>query len=498
MTNHWIVLPVVWPLLVALCCLLPPFDTVTRYRRMLSFVGTLGLLLISLVLWQQSAGGQSQLYQLGNWPAPFGISLLLDKVSVLMLMLTAVLGLAALLYANAGDDEQGPFFHSLFHFQLMGINGAFLTADLFNLFVFFEVLLIASYSLLIHGGGKAKTKAAVHYVVLNLLGSALFLFALALIYGAAGSLNMLDLAVRLQHLSASQQLLMQGAAALLLLVFGLKAAMMPLHFWLGSAYASASPAVAALFAVMTKVGIFSVLRVFLQVFADADYISSWALSLLWWGGLLTIVVGAVAVLASEDFRRLVAYLVVLSVGAMIAGLSLGTPSALQAVLYYAVHSTFACAALFLLADLIAEQRGKAADRLVTGRRVTQPLLLGCSFAVLALSATGMPPFSGFIGKLMLLQSVSPGWQMVLYWGAILLSSFVVLLALSRSGVVLFWQVSGRNQDSRLAGARRASAVILLTAASVLLSVFAGPLTEWCLQGIGQFSQLVQLIQGGQL
>ncbi|WP_337879177.1 monovalent cation/H+ antiporter subunit D [Rheinheimera sp.] len=498
MTNHWMVLPIVWPMLVALCCLLPPFDALARYRRGLSLVGALGLVLISLVLWQQSADGQSQLYQLGNWPAPFGISLLLDKVSVLMLVLTAVLGLAALVYACAGEDEHGPFFHSLFHFQLMGINGAFLTADLFNLFVFFEVLLIASYSLLIHGGGKAKTKAAVHYVVLNLLGSALFLFALALIYGATGTLNMLDLAVRLQSLTSSQQLLMQAAAALLLLVFGLKAAMMPLHFWLGSAYASASPAVAALFAVMTKVGIFSLLRVFLQVFAEADYIGSWALSLLWWAGLLTILLAAIGVVASEDFRKLVAYLVILSVGAMVAALSLATPEAVQAVLYYAIHSTLAAAALFLLADLIAEQRGKAGDRLVTGRRVAQPVLLGSCFVVLALSITGMPPFSGFIGKLMLLQSVGPGAQMLAFWPAILLSSFVVLLALSRSGVVLFWQVSGPNQGSRLVGKSRTVAVLMLSAASVLLSVMAGPLAAWCLQGATQFVELIRLFQGGLL
>lgn len=498
MTNHWMVLPVVWPLLIALCCLLPPFDSQARYRRLLSLAGAVGLVLISLVLWQQSGTGQSQLYQLGNWSAPFGISLLLDQVSALMLLLTGVLGLGALLYASRGDDEQGPFFHSLFHFQLMGINGAFLTADLFNLFVFFEVLLIASYSLLIHGGGKAKTKAAVHYVVLNLAGSALFLFALALIYGATGTLNMLDLAVRLQSLSATQQLLMQGAAALLLIVFGLKAAVMPLHFWLGSAYAAASPAVAALFAVMTKVGIFSLLRVFLQVFADAGFISDWALPLLWWSGLLTMALAAIGVLASEDLRRLVCYLVILSVGAMVAALSLASAAAIQAVLYYAVHSTLATAGLFLLADVIAQQRGKAGDRLVTGRRVVQPVLLGSCFTVLALSATGMPPFSGFIGKVMLLQSVSPGTSMAWFWSAVLLSSFVVLLSLSRSGSVLFWQVSGHNPEATKADIVRIGAVLLLTAGSVLLSILAGPLAQWCLQGASQFSALVQLFQGGQL
>ena len=493
--NHLIILPILWPLLVALLTMLPPFDQNLLLRRFLSVGGSAVLLLLSVLLVMQSTNGPAQLYQLGNWPAPFGISLLLDQLSSLMLCLTSVLALAASLYASSGEDENGPFFHALLHFQLMGINGAFLTADLFNLFVFFEVLLIASYSLLIHGGGKAKTKAAVHYVVLNLVGSALFLFALALIYGASGTLNMLDLATKVATLSDTQLQLLQAAVALLLVVFGLKAAVMPLHFWLGNAYSAASPAVAALFAIMTKVGIYSLLRVFAMVLQDAGFVASWVFPVLWWTGLLTIVMGVLGVLASEDLRKMASYLVIVSVGALVAILSLGTPESVQALLYYLVHSTLATAALFLLADLIANQRGKSGDRLVNGRKIAQPVLLGTAFIVVALSIVGMPPFSGFIGKLLLLQAVPQGSAMLWYWSFLLGSSVVLLIALSRAGSILFWQVSGSDVEARLAGSRRSTALLLLVLASPLLSLFAGPLTAWCQAAAMQLQQIANLSPG---
>lgn len=493
--NHLIILPIVWPLLVALLTLLPPFDRSLLLRRYLSVGGSIVLLLLSITLAVQSTNNPAQLYQLGNWAAPFGISLLLDQLSSLMLCLTAVLAVASSLYASSGEDEHGFFFHSLLHFQLMGINGAFLTADLFNLFVFFEVLLIASYSLLIHGGGKAKTKAAVHYVILNLVGSALFLFALALIYGASGTLNMLDLGAKVATLSDTQLQLLQAAVALLLVVFGLKAAVMPLHFWLGNAYSSVSPAVAALFAIMTKVGIYSLLRVFAMVLQDAGFVASWVFPVLWWAGLLTILMGVLGVLASEDLRKMASYLVVVSVGALVAILSLGTPESVQALLYYLVHSTLATAALFLLADLISHQRGKAGDRLVNGRKIAQPVLLGSAFIVVALSIVGMPPFSGFIGKLLLLQAVPEGSAMLWYWSVLLGSTVLLLIALSRAGSILFWQVAGTDTDARMAGGRRSTALLLLVLASPLLSIFAGPLTDWCYAAALQLQRIANLSPG---
>jgi len=194
-------------------------------------------------------------------------------------------------------------------------------------------------------------------------------------------------------------------------------------------------------------------------------------------------------------RKMASYLVIVSVGSLVAILSLGTAEAVQALLYYLVHSTLATAALFLLADLIANQRGKAGDRLVNGRKIAQPVVLGTAFIIVALSIVGMPPFSGFIGKLLLLQAVPQGSAMLWYWSFLLGSSVLLLIALSRAGSILFWQVSGSDVEARLAGGRRTGALLLLVTASPLLSLFAGPLTAWCQAAAAQLQQIATLSPG---
>ncbi|MEY8839059.1 proton-conducting transporter membrane subunit, partial [Cribrihabitans sp. XS_ASV171] len=280
--NHWIIAPVVLPAIVA-----PFIVMVLRHhldlQRIFSVAGCLGLLGIAATLVAQASTGEIQTYELGNWPAPFGIVLVLDRLSALMVGLTAILALPIVLYAiGSGWDERGQHFHALFQFQLMGVCGAFLTGDAFNLFVFFEVLLIASYGLMTHGGGAVRLKAGVQYVTYNLLGSTLFLFALGTLYAVTGTLNMADLAVRVAELPAEDTALLRVGAVLLLLVFSIKAAVLPLHFWLPSSYANAPFPVAALFAIMTKVGAYAILRVYTLVFgpeleATAGLIAAWML-----------------------------------------------------------------------------------------------------------------------------------------------------------------------------------------------------------------------------
>ena len=279
--THWIIAPILIPALAGLLLLLEVRER-HRLRRVTGLLSTIALVPVALMLWQQAAQGNVGVYQLGDWQAPFGIVLVLDQLSALMLLLTAVLALPALLYGCGGDDRRGPNFHSLFQFQLMGINGAFLTGDLFNLFVFFEVLLIASYGLALHGRGPERVKAGLHYVVLNLTGSALFLIALGLIYGTTGTLNMADFAVKAQALEGSEQTLLTVAVLLLWVVFGLKAALFPLYFWLPAAYANATAPVAALFAIMTKVGIYAILRMQTLAFSDGP-LAGLGADLLWCG-----------------------------------------------------------------------------------------------------------------------------------------------------------------------------------------------------------------------
>jgi len=354
------IVPIVLPLAAgALLVLLEQSRSALARRlvRQVSVLATLTLAVVAVLLLVQAGSGRVQPYLLGNWQAPWGIALALDRLSAAMLVLTATVACAALLYALGGDDRRGPHFHSLFQLQLMGLNGAFLTADLFNLFVFFEVLLMASYGLLLHGAGAARLRASVHYVVFNLTGSALFLIAVSLLYGLTGTLNMADLAARISQLPADRALLVQSAALLLLVVFGVKAALLPLFFWLPAIYGAASAPVAALFAIMTKVGVYAILRVTTLIFgagggAAAQVASPWLEAL----ALATLAVGAIGALAARHLRTLVGNLVVASTGTLLFSVALARPSSVTAGLVYLVNTTLVTAALFLLADRVRQAR----------------------------------------------------------------------------------------------------------------------------------------------
>ena len=483
---HLIMAPVVLPMLTAILIMLPPIHYSPMRRRWVSMVSSaIQLVLVVCLLMQVQQQGLIH-YAIGNWQAPFGIILVADTLSVVLVCLTSFLALGAICYGSAGEDEKGSFFHPLFQFQVMGINGAFLTGDLFNLFVFFEVLLIASYALLIHAGGKNKTKAAVHYVILNLTGSAIFLFALAVLYGTLGTLNIADMVLKVAALPEQDLMLVKSGGLMLMIVFALKAAVLPLQFWLPATYSSASAPVAALFAVMTKIGVYALLRVYTTIFGTtAGPLSGMADTWLLVAGLATIALGAIGVMSSHDFRRLVANLVLVSVGTLVAMVAIQTPESAAAVLFYTVHSTLVTAALFLVADLIANQRGKAGDRLVSGRRVAQPVLLGVMFMLAALTVAGLPPLSGFVGKLMLLQAVQLPSQQIMIWGMILLSSLLVIVGLSRAGSTLFWRISGNDAGNERAAPLQVFAVFWLLLASPMLVVFAGPLTELSQQAATQ-------------
>jgi multicomponent K+:H+ antiporter subunit D len=478
--SHGIILPILLPLLAALALLLGGHRSQT-WKRGVSLAATAALLPIGLLLLQQAHGGVYQVYALGDWLAPFGIVLVLDRLSALLLVLTALLSLPALLYASHGDDTAGPQFHALFQFQLMGLNGAFLTGDLFNLFVFFEVLLIASYALLLHGAGPARSRAGLHYVILNLVGSGLFLIAVGTLYGITGTLNMADLALQVAAAGPADAPLLRAAGLLLLVVFALKAALLPLYFWLPRAYSAASAPVAALFAIMTKVGVYSIVRVYSLIFgASAGLLADTALAWLWPLALATLALGALGALAARELRTLIAYLVVVSVGTLLAGFALDTPVALAAALYYLLHSTLVAGGLFLLAGLIRTQRGGEGDQLHPAAPVSQPALLGSLFFLGAVAVVGMPPLSGFIGKLLLLSSVAPGVQQAWLWALVLGSGLLALITLSRAGSQLFWNTLDISPVAPQADRRRLASVVLLLAAAPLLSLFAEPVHRYAL------------------
>ncbi len=476
--NQFASLPVLLPLIGGIVILLSQRAGIGM-QRLLNLALTLVLLGIAGWALKQAMSGEYQVILLGDWQAPFGIVMVLDRLSALMLFITAFLAVAALWYAiNANIDRQGQHFHVLFQIQLFGLNGAFMTGDLFNLFVFFEVLLLASYGLLLHGGGRLRTKAGLHYVVINLVGSTLFLFAVGTLYGMLGTLNIADMAIAVQSVSADDRGLVTAAALLLLLVFGIKAAMFPVYMWLPGAYTYTSAPIAALFAIMTKVGLYAMIRVHGTVFGESAgelaYIhSNWILVL----GLITLILAALGVMAARIFRHQVAYLILASVATLMIAVGINSEAALSGTFYYLIHSTFIGAALFLLADVIRMARGSHADTFTKATPVDQPILIGGVFMLLAIAISGMPPFSGFFGKLMILNAaVMHSW----FWAiliVILLAGLMMIVALARTGSLFFYSVQADPEKTAPALNKTAfAAIIMLLIISPLMVIFAKPLT----------------------
>lgn len=477
---HWIIAPVILPALLA-----PFIVLAARYhlgiQRVFSVAGVFALVVIAAGLAWQASDGTVTLYLLGDWAAPFGIVIVGDRLSTLMVLLTAVLALFVLLYAiGSGWDDRGRHFHALYQFQLMGIMGAFLTGDLFNLFVFFEVLLIASYGLMIHAGGNARLRAGVQYVLFNLLGSTLFLFALGSIYAETGTLNMADLAERAALVGADETAGLRVAAVLLLLVFAIKAALVPLHFWLPSSYAEAPAPVAALFAIMTKVGAYAIIRVYTIVFppeleATADLHGQWLL----WAALISLAIGAIGVLGARKVDRMVAFAVIGSMGMVMVTISLFTPQSIAAALYYIVHSTLAAAALFLISDLM--RAGRANLDLTAQAPIPGAALTAILFFLGAIAMAGLPPLSGFVGKLLVLDAGLSHPAVAWIWAFVLVSSLVNVVGFSRAGSVFFWKahsVAG-NLDAAARPAPLAYAAVGgLLALIVAHTVFAGPVRDY--------------------
>ena len=361
--EHLTVAPILVPLVAGAFMLL--LDGRNRaVAAVINVVATFTLLVVAIMLVAleggQDAGGH--VYLLGNWPAQFGIVLVADRLSVLMLLVTAILGCTTLLFALARWDKAGSYFHPLFQFLLMGLNGAFLTGDIFNLFVFFEVLLAASYGLALHGSGPARVKAGLHYIAINLVAALLFLIGAGLIYGTAGTLNMAALATRIAGLPADERLLFEIGVAVLGVAFLVKSAMWPLGFWLPNTYAAAAPPIAAMFSILTKVGVYAVLRLGFLVSSSEDDVSllfggNWLMV----GGIATIVFGMIGIMASQEMAKLAGFSVLVSSGTLLAAIGVGGAAVTSGALFYLVSSTLAIAAFFLLIELVERGRAPADD-----------------------------------------------------------------------------------------------------------------------------------------
>lgn len=476
--NHYMILPIVVPILSAMVCLLFGERGLSA-KRGLGLVAILTTLGAALYMFTIASTGEIVSYEMGGWEAPFGIVFVLDRLSATMVLLTNVLALFAYLYGVTGPDTRGPFFHFLFLMQIAGVNGAFLTGDMFNLFVFFEILLLTAYVLAIYGGGTKRARFGIRYVFLNMVGSALFLISVGVIYGLTGTLNMADMAVKVTQVPAGDVMLLTAACLMLSTVFAIKAAIFPLYFWLPGTYSVASPPVAAIFAIMTKVGVYSILRSSTLIWGgDAGPVTDLIVPYLLPLALVTLVLGVIGALAAKRLRAMVAYLLVSSVGTILAGIGLYNAAGISGSLYYLVHSTLISGALFLVADLVLIQRGRFADRLNHGARVGQPILVGMLFFICAIVMAGLPPVTGFIGKFLILEAaIETDWTLYL-WAVVLVTSFFTLIAFSRAGTVIFWKSQDEPVDEWTPAGLKVVPIVGFLLCILVMTVYAGPLVDF--------------------
>ncbi|WP_347460795.1 monovalent cation/H+ antiporter subunit D [Acinetobacter sp. ANC 7454] len=459
------------------------------WRRGISHISTFLGLIMSIGYLISTSQGQIQVYTLSEWSAPFGIVLVLDQLSALMLVLTYALAVPVIWYASRDWDIRGRYFHAMMHFLLMGLSGAFLTGDLFNLFVFFEILLMASYVLLLHGQGKARFQLGIHYVTINLLASAMFLIGLGMIYGSVGSLNMADVARLIPTLQPDQHKLAVAGALLLFAVFGIKAAMLPVGFWLPKTYAVATTPVAAVFTIMTKVGIYAILRVNGTVFDD-EYSHQILMNILLFIGLVTSLYGAFGAIGTDRLRRFVGFMILSSVGTILIAISLNTTQAWAGGLYYMVHSTVIGATFYLLCGWITSQRGEYKDHFKIAPQMKQNTLVSIVYFLIALMMAGLPPFSGFFGKIFILQATADSPYQILIIITVLVVSLLSILAFTRVGFILFWRSSKPDENMhseahaqyqalpKRAPARNDKVIYLLLAGLMAYVVFASPIYNY--------------------
>jgi multicomponent K+:H+ antiporter subunit D len=494
--EHLAILPILLPLAAGAITLVLGEGRIAL-KAAIGLVAAVLLVAVGIALVGHANDSSVTVYRVGAWAAPFGIVLVVDRLSAAMVLLAVVLGVAALLFSLARWQRAGPRFHSLVQFLLMGLNGAFLTGDLFNLFVFFEVFLTASYALALHGSGGPRVRAGLHYITVNLAASLLFLIGVSLIYAAAGTLNMADLARQWREGAVAHRALYEAGGAILGIAFLAKAGMWPLCFWLPGAYSAASAPAAALFAVLSKVGVYAILRIG-TLFLGADVAASPSPGTPWLvvAGLGTLTYGALGVLASQDLPRLASYSVLVSSGTLLAAIAIGDVALTGAALYYLVVSTLALSAFFLLVELVDRGRGPGADMLAVtaeafgaggdeeqdiGMAIAAPVAwLGLAFAACAIMLAGFPPLAGFVGKFALLHALlkpevasTTAWTMV---ALLIVSGFTTIIAMARAGVRRFW-ASPEARVPRVRVVEFAPVVLLLTLCAAL-TVEAGPLAGY--------------------
>ena len=430
--NHILILPVFIPLAFSILLLI--FSNL-RWQKIINLIGSAVLFLISLFILKLIYLDGIQVLHLGNWPAPFAIIFAVDMLSALMLSVSGFVAVNISIYAISNIDEARLKFgfFPLINMLLMGVNGAFMTGDLFNLYVWFEVMLMSSFVLMALGGERQQIEGAVKYLTLNFLASILFLSATGIIYGKTGTLNMADLAYRLA--SDSQTGLIATSAFLLLIAFGIKAAAFPLYFWLPASYHTPPVAVSAVFAgLLTKVGIYALIRTFTLIFRmDMTFIQP----LLYIIAALTMVSGVLGAASQFNFRRILSFHIISQIGYMILGLALYTPLALAGTVFYIFHHIIVKTNLFLISGIVRRLQGSEELKELGGLYHRQPFL-AILFLIPALSLGGIPPLSGFFAKFIVIKAALINEQYILVLVALVVG-ILTLYSMTKIWSEAFWK-----------------------------------------------------------
>jgi multicomponent Na+:H+ antiporter subunit D len=464
-----VTLDILTPLVTAVLCLL--FLRSLPLQRFFGVAGMVVLLGVSLRLMADVGGGHIEVVRFGNWAAPFGIVLVADLLAAIMVLVSAIIGLAVAVYSLADVDAQRERFgyYAFLHFMMFGVCGAFLTGDIFNMFVWFEVMLISSFVLMCLGGEKPQMEGAVKYVVLNLVSSSFFLAACGILYGQTGTLNMADLAVTAREMPAE---LLTMTAMLFLVAFGLKAAIFPLFFWLPASYHTPPVAVSAVFAgLLTKVGVYALMRVFTLIFTN-DVLLTHGL-LLGLAGF-TMVTGVLGAMVQFDFRRLLSFHIVSQIGYMVLGLALFTPLAIAGTVFYLFHHIVVKANLFLVSGITRRYGGSFDLKKLGGFYAAAPLV-ALLFFIPAMSLGGIPPLSGFFAKFAIVKAGLVDDTMFGAWAPALAAvalavGLLTLFSMTKIWAEVFWKPAPEGHAPHRGNVPRGERWLLLAPVAALAAL----------------------------
>lgn len=432
MTEQIILYPLLLQLLLSLM-LMFSWNNISL-QRIISISGSILNIIISALVFAFIWNNGTQTVQAGNWDAPFGITFVADTLSTVLVLLTAISGLAVSIFsASSIIPARLKFgYFPIFHFLLLGLNGAFLTGDIFNLYVWFEIIIISSFVLITLGGEKAQLEGAVKYFTMNILASMIFLTAVAVIYGLTGTLNMADLSIKIAALE--NRGLVEITGILFLVAFGIKAAIFPLYFWLPASYHTPPSAVSAIFGgLLTKVGVYALLRTFTLIFTDNVFLQDVLLVL----AILTLVSGGLGALIQNNIRKVFSYLIICHIGYMILGLGLFTEIALAGTIFYLIHDIVVKTNLFMAGGLIYRITGTNNMKLLGGLYANYPKL-SLLMAIPLFSLVGIPPLSGFWPKISLITAAitEESWWSI---GGILFASLITMIIIARVWSRVFWK-----------------------------------------------------------